>query len=85
LKPGDLKFQALVGVDDRAGALGSVVFRVLTDGQPRVTTASLSSKDAPQAIDIDVSKAKLLILITEFGDRGDVRDIADWVEARIIR
>ena len=26
-----------------------------------------------------------LILATEFGDRGDVRDLADWVEARIIR
>jgi hypothetical protein len=85
LKPGDRRFQALVGVDDRAGPLGSVVFRVLTDGEPRVTTPALTSRDTPQAIDIDISKAKLLILITEFGDRGDVRDLADWVEARIIR
>jgi NPCBM/NEW2 domain len=85
LKPGDRRFQALVGVDDRAGPLGSVVFRVLTDRVPRVTTPALTSRDAPQAIDIDVSEAKLLILITEFGERGDVRDLADWVEARIIR
>ena len=28
---------------------------------------------------------RLLILITEFGERGDVQDHADWVEARIIR
>ncbi len=85
LKPGDRRFQALVGVDDRAGPLGSVVFRVLTDRKPRVTTPAMSSRDATQAIDIDVSEAKLLILITEFGERGDVRDLADWVEARIIR
>jgi hypothetical protein len=85
LKPGDRRFQALVGVDDRAGPLGSVVFRVLTDRQPRFTTPAMTCRDAPAAIDIDISEAKLLILATEFGERGDVRDLADWVEARIIR
>jgi hypothetical protein len=80
-----MRFQALVGVDDRAGPLGSVVFRVLTDGQSRFSTPPMTSHDAPRAVDIDVSKAKVLILITEFGERGDVRDLADWVEARIIR
>jgi hypothetical protein len=85
LKPGDRRFQALIGVDDRAGPLGSVIFRVLVDGEPRLTTPSLTARDLPQSIDIDIANAKALILITEFGDRGDVRDHADWVEARIIR
>ena len=85
LKPGDRRFQALVGVDDRAGPLGSVVFRVMVDGKSRLTTPSLSARDTPQPIDVDIAGAKLLILITEFGDRGDVQDHADWVEARIIR
>jgi hypothetical protein len=85
LKPGDRRFQALVGVDDRAGPLGSVIFRVLTDRQGRIATPAMTFRDAPQPIDIDISQAKVLILITEFGDRGDVRDLADWVEARIIR
>jgi hypothetical protein len=85
LRPGDRRFQALVGVDDRAGPLGSVSFRVLTDGRQQVSTPSMTCRDTPRAIDLDVSNAKLLILITEFGDRGDVRDLADWVEARIIR
>jgi len=85
LKPGDSRFQALVGVDDRAGPLGSVVFRVMVDGKSRLATPSQSARDTPRAIDVDIAGAKLLILITEFGDRGDVRDHADWVEARIIR
>ena len=85
LQPGDRRFQALVGLDDRAGPLGSVVFRVLTDGKERIKTPAMTCREKPQAIDLDVSQAKLLILITEFGDRGDVRDLADWVEARIIR
>jgi hypothetical protein len=85
LKPGDRRFQALVGVDDRAGPLGSVVFRVVVDGKDRLATPSMTARDAPRPIDIDISGAKLLILITEFGDRGDVQDHADWVESRIIR
>jgi NPCBM/NEW2 domain len=85
LKPGDRRFQALVGVDDRAGPLGSVVFRLLTDRQSRIATPPMTFRDAPRPIDIDISQARVLILITEFGDRGDVRDLADWVEARIIR
>jgi len=85
LEPGDRRFQALVGVDEQAGPLGSVVFRVLTGGDERYKSPPLTVTDAPRAIDIDLAGAKHLILITEYGDRGDVRDIADWVEARIIR
>ena len=85
LKPGDLRFQALVGVDDRAGPLGSVVFRVMVDDQTRFTSPAMSARDAPRSIDVDLAGAKLLILITEFGERGDVRDLADWIEPRIVR
>jgi hypothetical protein len=85
IEPGDRRFQALVGVDERAGPLGSVVFRVLVDGKPRYQSPPLTDRDAPKAIDLDLSGGKFLILATEFGDRGDVRDIADWIEARIIR
>ncbi|WP_165243560.1 NPCBM/NEW2 domain-containing protein [Paludisphaera soli] len=85
VQPGDLRFQASVGVDERAGPLGSVVFRVLTDGKPRFASDPLTFRDPPVAVDVDLEGTKLLILATEFGDRGDVRDLADWVEARIIR
>ena len=85
LAPGDRRFQALVGLDDRAGPLGSVVFRVLVDARERFISPPISARDTPKAIDIDVEGAKLLILITEFGERGEVRDFADWVEARLLR
>jgi len=85
LKPGDRRFQALVGVDGRAGPSGSVVFRVLTDGKARFASDPLTFRDAPVAVDVDLEGAKLLILATEFGERGDARDWADWAEARIIR
>jgi hypothetical protein len=85
LEPKDLRFQALVGVDERAGRLGSVVFRVLVDGKERVKTAPMTNRDPPRPIDLDVSGGKFLILDTDFGERGDVRDFGDWVEARFIR
>jgi hypothetical protein len=85
LKPGDKRFQALVGVDERAGPLGSVVFRVYLDGKERWKSPPLTDHDAPQPIDLDLTGARNMILETAFGDRGDVRDLADWVEARIIR
>ena len=86
IQPGDRRFQALVGVDERAGPLGSVVFRVLVDGQVRFKSkVPKTSRDEPELVNVDLSGGKNLILDTDFGDRGNVRDFADWVEARIIR
>jgi NPCBM/NEW2 domain len=85
VEPGDRSFQALVGVDERAGPLGSVVFRVLVDGKERFKTPAMTDHDPPTPVDVDLDGAKYVILATEFGDRGDVRDLADWVEARMIR
>ena len=85
LDPRDRRFQAAVGLDDRAGPLGSVVFRVLVDGKERAITPPMTARDAPRTLDVDLTGARVLILATEFGDRGDVQDLADWIEARIIR
>jgi hypothetical protein len=85
IEPGDRRFQALVGLDERAGPLGSVIFRVLLDGKERFASPALCARDLPRAVDLELSGARFLILITEFGDRGSVRDVADWVEARVIR
>jgi len=85
IEPQDRRFQALVGLDDTAGPLGSVVFRVLVDGREAFASAPMSVRDTPRAIDVDLAGGKLLILVTEFGERGEVRDFADWIEARILR
>ncbi len=85
LEPGDRRFQALVGLDDRAGEKGSVVFRVLADKKELFASPILTRHDAPQLVDVDVQGARFLILVVEFGDRGDIQDSADWIEARLIR
>jgi hypothetical protein len=86
LEKGDRRFQATIGLDDRAGAMGSVVFRVLVDKkQERFASPPMTAGDEPRMVDIDVSGARLLILEADFGDRGDIRNFADWVEARLVR
>ena len=86
LRPTDRRFQALVGLDDRAGPLGNVVFRVLADNKRELyASPPMSARDTPRLIDVDLAGARSLILVTEFGQRGEVRDLADWVEARLIR
>ncbi len=85
IEPGDRRFQSLIGVDERAGPLGSVVFRVFVDRQERYKSPPMTDRDPPKALDIDLADGKILILVTEFGERGNVRDLADWAEARIIR
>jgi hypothetical protein len=85
LAPGTKRFQSLVGLDDRAGPLGNVVFRVVVDKDERFATPPMSARDAPRLVDVDLTGAKTLVLIADFGERGEVRDHADWVDARLIR
>ncbi len=85
LEPDDSRFQATVGVDDRAGPLASVVFKVVVDREVAFESPPMSAGDPPLTIDLPVAGARLLILMTEFGRRGSVRDFADWAEARVVR
>jgi hypothetical protein len=79
------RFQATVGLDDQAGPLANVVFRVIADGKEVAVSPPISARDTPHQFDVEIKGAKTLILITEFGDRGNVHDIADWADARLIR
>lgn len=85
LDASDKRFQSLVGLDDRAGARGSVVFRVLVDGEEKFATPAMTIRDAPRLIDVVVGGGKRLTLVTDAGEGGYVQDIADWVEPRLIR
>lgn len=85
LQPDDERFQALIGVNDDAGPSASVVFRVLVDSREVYASPPRTARDEPIAVDVSVQGGKALILTIEFGDRGNVRDHADWVEARVVK
>lgn len=84
VEPTDRRFQATIGLDDSAGEMASVVFRVLVDRKEAFASPPMTKNDAPVFVDIDLQKGKLLVLVAEFGERGDVHDSAIWADARII-
>ena len=85
IEPGDSVFQASVGLDDRSGDQANVVFRVLVDRKEIFASPPMSQGDAPIPVNINLKGGQLLVLVVEFGERGDVQDSAIWANARIIR
>lgn len=85
LTPEDRRFEALLAIDDEAGAQGSVVFRVYVDNEQRYASPVVRGGDAVVPITVDVRGGKRLSLIVDFGERGDQNDRADWLDARLVR
>jgi len=76
----------LCGVDDAAGTLGRVTFRVLLDGQPAFEAGPLSGGTAPVPVRVELAGAQQLTLVTDFGSPVDASgNLADWAEARLVR
>lgn len=80
-------FEAVVGLDDRTGQLGSARVEVLIDGktQPAAQVEELTALKPPQRIRVSVTGAKELTLAVKFGSRGDVQNHVDWGDARLIK
>jgi hypothetical protein len=87
LPAGCKRFEALVGLDDRSGRRGSVRLQVLVDGKERELglKGELTHATGPVQLRLDVSGAKELTLLVDFGAGGDVGDHVNWANARLIR
>lgn len=81
------RFEALVGLDERTGRGGSVRVKVLVDGKPRDLGGDreLTLRTGPLAVRVDVSGARELTLVVEFGKRLDVEDHVNWADARLVK
>ena len=77
------RFQAVLGLDAAAMGLGAVRVEVEVDGK-KLKEVGLKGADAPQAIDVDVSGAKELLLRVTWAGVGQ-SDFVDWGSARLIR
>lgn len=83
--------QSEIGIDDRAGEGGSVVFRVYTSEDsrqwhPAYESPTIRGGEAyvPMSIALN-EKIRYLALIADYADRGDILDYADWLDLRLIR
>ena len=76
-------FNAVVGVDDAAGTMGSVVFQVWVDGIKKydsgVMTGDLPGKPVSMSL---VGATELTLMVTNGGD-NNVSDHGDWADARV--
>jgi len=79
-------FAATVGIDDKVGDTGSVVFALLGDGKVLAKTDVLRGGDkVPKELSVPVTGVKALTLqVTSAGDM-DLGDCANWADARLIR
>jgi hypothetical protein len=81
------RFEALVGLDDLTGREGSVGVEIVVDGKPQqlALEKDLTHRQGPIAVRVDLRGAKQLTLAITFGERGDVQDDVDWVDARLVK
>jgi len=81
------RFEAIVGLDDKSGRDGSAHVRVLVDGKPKEIgpDRELTGRGEPLTVRVDVTGAKELTLVADFGDRGGVQGHVNWADARLIK
>lgn len=80
LKGDEKSFSAWVGLETAAGPLGQARAVVLVDGKPVYDSGPIKAGDQPKRVQVPLNGAKLLILSSEFGEGGGVRDWVNWCE-----
>jgi hypothetical protein len=84
LSGGFRRFEALAGLDDKDGRGGAVRLRVLGDGEP-LLERKVTSREGAVPIRLNVAGVRELTLEVDFGPYGDVRDVVDWADARLVK
>lgn len=83
------RFAATVAIDDAANGGGSVVFRVFVrsgeDWTEAYSSEIVRGGDPPADVAVDLAGASQLVLKADYADRGDERDYANWLDARLER
>jgi PKD repeat protein len=73
-----------IGVDDEAGANGSVAFQVWVDGVKRYGSKTMRGSSATKSLTFNLSGARELRLVVTGGGDGIGWDHADWAGARLL-
>lgn len=93
LTDADRRFAAELALDDAAGDRGSAVYRIFLEKQQVGSEASWQAAftspvvrggDSPRPMSLDLTGATRIALVVDFADRGDARDYANWLGARLL-
>jgi hypothetical protein len=85
LNRGYTRFMADIGLDDSAGELGSVEFKVYADGELVYESGVVRRTSGVRSIDIDVLNVRRLTLVVTAADNADIQDRANWANAKVVR
>lgn len=76
----------VVGVDDEAGSLGSVIFTVEADQRKIFESPLITKATSPMDLgNLDLGRCRELVLRVQYGDNGDIQDLADWCDLIVIK
>ncbi len=75
----------LVGIDDAARPGGNAVLTVTGDGKPILPATTLTGKDKPVALRLDIKGVKSLTISVDFGEDLDVADQVDLADVKLIK
>ncbi|MFM7315929.1 MAG: NPCBM/NEW2 domain-containing protein [bacterium] len=78
------RFTAWLGLDQSAGPLANARATVIIDGKTAYDSGPMLSGEPARRVNLDLTGAKLLILSTEFGEGGSVRDWVNWAEPSLL-
>jgi len=78
------KFKATTGIDDAVREAGNVRLTISADGK-KLFDQSITGKDAPAELDLDLAGAKRLSILVDYGDQFDAGDYLDLAEARMLK
>lgn len=77
------RFEAVIGIDPGCAVGGRAVVKILVDGKER-PVPGLGNRGPGVPVWIDVTGAKELVLVTDFGPAGGVGADVTWADARLI-
>ncbi len=80
------RFEATAALDDLSAGKGSVRFIVEKDGVRIFESGLVTGLSAAKAVGpLDLTGARKLALVIEYGELADINDWADWCDAVVIR
>lgn len=76
------RFTALVGIDDAVRPRGHVKISIYADDR-QIFAQEIDGRDPPLSLSLDISGAKRLKILVDYGLDQDVADHVDFCEARV--
>lgn len=73
------------GIDDDSGPLADVTVIIQVDGHRRYEQKNVRAGKLHGPVRLDVTKARQLELIVDFGEQGDIQDRFNWIDPALIK